>query len=236
MQLTKWIELEVDGGVRGLQGPMGIPGATGPANTLTIGNVTKGENASASIIGSAPNQILNLVLPKGDKGDKGDTGSIGPEGPSNALTIGTVTSGDSPSASITGASPHQVLNLVLQKGDKGDKGNTGPQGMQGDTGPRGAQGPKGDQGQPGPTGNGISSIDKTASLGLVDTYTVSYTNGSASTFYVTNGATGSQGPEGPQGPSGYTPVRGTDYWTASDIASIEAYCYNLILGALEDSY
>lgn len=30
----------------------------------------KGEVASATIEGEAPNQILNLVLPKGDKGDK----------------------------------------------------------------------------------------------------------------------------------------------------------------------
>ena len=26
----------------------------------------------------------------------------------------------------------------------------------------------------------------------------------------------SQGPQGPQGPAGYTPVKGTDYWTEAD--------------------
>ena len=30
------------------------------------------------------------------------------------------------------------------------------------------------------------------------------------------------------GQDGYTPVRGADYWTASDIATIEAYCDNYI--------
>ena len=41
-------------------------GATGPANVLTIGSVTSGEVASATITGEAPNQVLNLVLEKGD--------------------------------------------------------------------------------------------------------------------------------------------------------------------------
>lgn len=26
----------------------------------------------------------------------------------------------------------------------------------------------------------------------------------------------SEGPQGPQGPAGYTPVKGTDYWTEAD--------------------
>lgn len=34
------------------------------------------------------------------------------------------------------------------------------------------------------------------------------------------GETGPQGPDGPQGPAGATPVKGTDYWTAADKASI----------------
>lgn len=29
---------------------------------------------------------------------------------------------------------------------------------------------------------------------------------------------------GVDGQDGYTPQRGTDYWTASDIATIESYC------------
>lgn len=63
------------------------------------------------------------VGPKGSKGDKGDTGSQGPAGPANVLSIGTVETGTHSSATITGTSPAQVLNLTLQKGDKGDTGN-----------------------------------------------------------------------------------------------------------------
>ena len=34
---------------------------------------------------------------------------------------------------------------------------------------------------------------------------------------------GPAGPQGEQGPAGYTPQRGTDYWTEADVAEIEAY-------------
>lgn len=43
------------------------PGVAGPPNTLTIGTVTTGETASASITGISPNQILNLVYPKASR-------------------------------------------------------------------------------------------------------------------------------------------------------------------------
>lgn len=55
----------------GSSGTKGDTGAPGPANTLSIGTVTGGETAAATITGTAPNQTLNLTLPKGDKGDTG---------------------------------------------------------------------------------------------------------------------------------------------------------------------
>lgn len=61
-----------DNGGKGDKGDKGEPGA--PAS-LSIGTVSQGAAAGATITGTAPNQVLNLVLPKGDKGDKGDTGS-----------------------------------------------------------------------------------------------------------------------------------------------------------------
>lgn len=39
------------------------PGVAGPPNSLTIGTVTVATTASASITGTAPNQVLNLVYP-----------------------------------------------------------------------------------------------------------------------------------------------------------------------------
>lgn len=52
------------------------------------------------------------------------------------------------------------------------------------------KGNTGNVGPTGPTGNGIASIEKTATAGFIDTYTITYTNGSTSTFYITNGKDG----------------------------------------------
>lgn len=55
--------------------------------------------------------------------------------------------------------------------------------------PIGPQGETGATGATGATGNGIASIAKSGTAGLVDTYTITYTNGQTSTFTVTNGQT-----------------------------------------------
>ena len=86
------------------KGEKGAKGDTGPANKLTIGTVTKGTEAAATITGSAPNQTLNLVLPKGDKGDKGATGETGATGngiASIALKSGTHAAGTTDTYEIT---------------------------------------------------------------------------------------------------------------------------------------
>lgn len=57
-------------------------------------------------------------------------------------------------------------------------------GLKGETGATGAQGPT------GPTGNGITSITKTGTSGLVDTYTITFSNGTFTTYTVTNGQDG----------------------------------------------
>lgn len=55
--------------------------------------------------------------------------------------------------------------LIAEKGTKGDTGATG---------------------QTGAAGNGISSVAKTSTSSNVDTYTITYTNGTTTTFDVTN--------------------------------------------------
>ena len=60
--------LKGEKGDKGDKGEKGDKGDAGPLNTLSIGTVVGGANASASITGTAPNQTLNLVLPKGDTG------------------------------------------------------------------------------------------------------------------------------------------------------------------------
>ena len=93
-----------------------------------------------------------------------------------------------------------VQGEVGPQGPQGEKGEQGPQGEKGDTGEQGPQGEKGDTGEQGPQG-----------------------------IQGEKGDTGEQGPQGPQGESGqngqdgqdgYTPVKGTDYWTEADIQEI----------------
>lgn len=58
---------------------------------------------------------------------------------------------------------YQFVELKGQKGDKGDKGDNGD------------------------TGNGIQNIEKVSTVGNVDTYAINYTDGTQTTFDVTNG-------------------------------------------------
>ena len=60
----------------------------------------------------------------------------------------------------------------------------------------------------GEAGASIKSIDKTASDGLVDTYTVKMTDGTESSFYVTNGRDGEKGDKGDTGNTVSVPVSG----------------------------
>lgn len=78
----------------------------------------------------------------------------------------------------------------------------------------------------GADGVGIQSVTQTATStedGGANIITVTKTDGTSSTFTVKNGSKGSTGATGAAGEDGYTPVRGTDYWTADDIATIQSY-------------
>lgn len=127
-----------------------------------------------------------LAALKGPKGDKGDTGEQGPQGPQGE------TGPQGP------------------KGDKGDTGATGPKGEKGETGATGAQGPAGE--------DGVSPTVSTSKSGKVTTITFVDATGTktATINDGADGAKGDTGDTGPAGANGYTPVRGTDYWTAAD--------------------
>ena len=71
------------------------------------------------------NEIDIESLPSGQIGitlEVQQVGPQGPTGPANSLSIGSVTSGETPSATLTGSAPAQTLNLVLPKGDQGEAG------------------------------------------------------------------------------------------------------------------
>ena len=151
---------------------VGPQGPTGPANTLSIGSVTSGPAPSATITGSAPQQTLNLVLPKGDQGEAGADALWNFRGewfslPSGGYSIGDIvthsgslwyclqphyTAQDYPDLSPS------IWQLIAAKGDQGDQGPigetgpAGPQGIQGEVGPQGPQGIQGEVGPQGPQG------------------------------------------------------------------------------------
>ena len=117
---------------------------------------------------------------KGDKGDKGDTGSQGDKGDKgedgeDGVSIVSVektnTEGNIDTYTITYSDGNKTTFTVTNgsNGAKGDKGD---------------QGDKGDKGE---DGNSIVSIEKTNTEGNIDTYTITFSNGTTFDFYVTNG-------------------------------------------------
>ena len=85
------------------------PGPAGPANTLSIGNVTASETASAEITGTAPTQTLNLWLPKGD------TGAPGPATQVAVHSTETTAAGTNAVVTIEGVPPAQILKFKNTK-------------------------------------------------------------------------------------------------------------------------
>ena len=67
---------------------------------------------------------------------------------------------------------------------------------------------KGEKGDKGEKGNTIVGIEKTSTSGLVDTYTIRFNDGTASTFNVTNGEKGDKGEKGDTGAQGIQGEKG----------------------------
>lgn len=112
-------------------GPTGPKGDDGQSPTITIGTVTKGDTAAATLTGTYPNYVLNLTLPKGD------TGATGADGQSPTLAIGTVqtgSAGSDASASMSGNYPNYELNLTIPRGENGADGANGADGKDGKDG------------------------------------------------------------------------------------------------------
>ena len=156
---------------------------------------------------------------QGDKGDKGDTGEQGPkgdqgetgpqgpqgeqgeEGPQGPQ-------GEQGEQGPAGEDGKSAYEIAVENGFEGTEeewleslhGSDGSQGQQGEAGPQGDQGEKGDDGV------SVVSIAKTSTSGLQDTYTITYSDDTTSTFIVTNGADGQQGIQGVKGEDGHTPT------------------------------
>ena len=196
-------------GPQGPQGPAGADGAQGP----------RGIQGPTGATGP-----MGLQGPKGDKGekgDKGDTGDTGPQGPAGITyeILGTVdSSSELPSPTIVQRNSAYLVGTEAPYDLYVIMGQTGSL-VWFDCG-QVSMGPQGPQGETGAAGVSVDSITKTSTSGLVDTYTISYSDGDTSTFTVTNGAkgdkgdkgdtgaTGAQGPQGIQGIQGETGPKG----------------------------
>ena len=100
------------------------------------------------------------------------------------------------------------VKAVGEKGDKGDQGVPGKDGADGKDGEdgkdgaNGAPGKDGVDGKDGQDGVGIVKVEKISSEGLIDTYEITYTDGTKATFTITNGANGTDGEDGKAGVDG----------------------------------
>lgn len=229
-------------GDTGAQGPKGATGDTGPQGPKgdtgsgfkvlgyydTAGALDEAKLATAQpgdaygvgtaepydiyILNGTTGKFINNGPLQGAKGDKGDTGAQGPKG---------------------------------DQGDVGPTGPAGPTGPQGEVGPQGPTGPAGADGAKGADGAaGKDGVTFTPSMS--DDGDLSWTNdgGKANPQTVNlkgpkgdtgargpagadgaKGDTGLEGPRGPQGEhgvAGKTPVKGTDYFTPTDVDEIAA--------------
>ena len=189
--------IQLQTGQAGPTGPAGV-GSTGPASTAPGPTGSTGPSGERGHTGPAS----TVTGPQGNVGPTGPTGfgATGAVGPATSLSIGVVTSGSVPSATLTGPAGAQVLNLVLARG------STGAAGSPGATGPVAglAIGTVSDGGSAGasitPDGVGGYLLDLTLPVGATGS------TGAASTVTGPSGPAGAMGSTGPAstvtGPSG----------------------------------
>ena len=207
-------------GKPGEQGPQGLPGQDGHTPVIGIG-----DNGNWIIDGI--DSKIPATGPKGDKGEQGEQGVPGKDGRGIVSILKTASDGGVDTYTIT-YTDGTVDKFIVTNGKDGQDGEDGKQGAQGLPGKDGrtpvigigengnwiidgvdsgvkAQGPKGDkgdQGEPGKDGRSVVSIEKTKSIGMIDTYEITYSDGTKDYFTVTNGKDGVEGKPGEQGIQG----------------------------------
>lgn len=157
------------GGGGGEPGPPGeaarITGATATASTLSSGSpATVDVTAGGSDMDRSFAFAFGIPAgPAGRPGDPGEAATI------NAVeaSASTLPAGSPATANVTAGGSVQHRSFSFAFGI-----------------------PQGADGAPGSAGRGIVSVALTGSSGLVDTYTITYSDGTTSTFTVTNGADG----------------------------------------------
>lgn len=154
-------------GTNGVDGRDGVDGQDGTDGVDGVGitSITQNLDGTLTILLDDGSSYITEPL-------KGADGRDGTDGVDGFSPIATVTkSGDTATISIT--DKNGTTTASVSDGTDGVDGQDGADGADGED------------------GNGIVSITKTATVGLVDTYTILFTDGTTTTFDVTNGANGS---------------------------------------------
>jgi hypothetical protein len=196
----------------GERGPTGATGSAGPANSLTIGTVSQG-TAAATITGTSPNQVLNLVLQKGDSGTPASNIElqasathlqwrlVGASTWSNLVALSAITGPTGSTGAAGTAVELQSSGTHIQWRYVGGPTWTNVVALSDLVGATGATGSKGDTGSAGPAGPA-----NTLSIGTVTSGTAAATiTGTAPNqtlnLVLQKGDTGATGPVGPAGPA-----------------------------------
>jgi Collagen triple helix repeat (20 copies) len=184
--MNQWVPQTNIRGPQGFQGPPG-PGIRFKGTVPTYADLPT--DAAQGDMWNTDDTGHSYTWSEGAWIDGGSVrGADGLPGPPNVLDIGaviTVAPGGAASATITGSTPAQTLNLGIPRGDVGAQGIQGDTGLQGIPGPQGVKGDKGDKGDPGAPG--VATVASAAPASPVHgqmwwnptTKTLSIRNGSA---------------------------------------------------------
>lgn len=155
----------------------GGSGEDGVSPKVTITTITGGHRIN----------ITDKDHPNGMSFDvmDGTDGNDGDDGVSPTVTVTEITNGHRVTITDKDHPDGQIFDVL--NGAKGDKGDSFTYADFTAEQLASLKGAKGDDGK------GIVSIEKTSTSGLVDTYTITYTDNTTSTYTVTNGRNGTNG-------------------------------------------
>ena len=189
-----------------LKGPKGDPGSAGANGSNGVSVTHSWSGTVLTVTSASGTSSANL------KGDKGDTGAAGSTGKDGAAGVGISNVEQTTTSTADGGT--NVVTVTLTDGTKKT--------FNVKNGSKGSAGTNGSNGSNGADGVSVQSVVQTTTStadGGNNVVTVTLSNGTQTTFTVKNGSkgsTGAAGSNGSNGADGYTPVKGTDYYTAAD--------------------
>ena len=204
--------LKGDKGDKGDPATISIKGAVESTAALPTSNLTSGDAyvVTSIIEGESVSELYICVNPLAEsvaeiyknlgniKGEKGDAGNDGADGAT--WITGTVIT-QSGSVSLEAGYKEGDFYLNTDTGDiyKIISANGTNYTVTKEGSLKGPQGETGLTGATGATGKGISKLEKTSTVGKTNTFTITYTDNSTSTFTLNDGTDGTNGTDGEDG-------------------------------------